>query len=62
MTEELFRNTQVSMKVAALHFMDLPLSVYYSLPQVKGPAAGLFFSKLTEYKLIALPSKNCFYI
>ncbi len=61
MTEELFRNTQVSMKVAALHFMDLPLSVYYSLPQVKWPAAGLF-SKLTDSKLIALPSKNCFYI
>uniref|UniRef100_A0A672L7F9 Mitoguardin 1 n=1 Tax=Sinocyclocheilus grahami TaxID=75366 RepID=A0A672L7F9_SINGR len=34
MTEELFRNTQVSMKVAALRFVDLPLSVYYSLPQV----------------------------
>ncbi|XP_016333573.1 mitoguardin-1-like isoform X2 [Sinocyclocheilus anshuiensis] len=34
MTEELFRNTQVSMKVAALRFVDLPLSVYYSLPPV----------------------------
>ncbi|XP_043113313.1 mitoguardin 1 isoform X1 [Puntigrus tetrazona] len=34
MTEELFRNTQVSMKVAALRFVDLPLSVYCSLPQI----------------------------
>ncbi|RXN35338.1 mitoguardin-1-like isoform X1 [Labeo rohita] len=34
MTEDVFRNTQVSMKVAALRFVDLPLSVYYSLPQV----------------------------
>ncbi|XP_059420029.1 mitoguardin 1 [Carassius carassius] len=34
MTEDLFRNTQVSMKLAALCFMDLPLSVYSSLPQV----------------------------
>uniref|UniRef100_A0A672L5J3 Mitoguardin-1-like n=1 Tax=Sinocyclocheilus grahami TaxID=75366 RepID=A0A672L5J3_SINGR len=34
MTEDLLRNTQVSMKLAALRFMDLPLSVYYSLPQV----------------------------
>ncbi|XP_026131507.1 mitoguardin 1-like [Carassius auratus] len=34
MTEDLFRNTQVSMKLAALRFMDLPLSVYSSLPQV----------------------------
>uniref|UniRef100_A0A671QG90 Mitoguardin-1-like n=2 Tax=Sinocyclocheilus anshuiensis TaxID=1608454 RepID=A0A671QG90_9TELE len=34
MTEDLLRNTQVSMKMAALRFMDLPLPVYYSLPQV----------------------------
>ncbi|XP_067219849.1 mitoguardin 1 [Chanodichthys erythropterus] len=34
MTEEAFRSSHVSMKVAALHFVDLPLSVYYSLPQV----------------------------
>jgi len=34
MTEDLFRSSRMSMKVAALHFVDLPLSVYYSLPQV----------------------------
>ncbi|XP_077058135.1 mitoguardin 1 isoform X1 [Siphateles boraxobius] len=34
MTEDVFRSSGMSMKVAALHFVDLPLSVYYSLPQV----------------------------
>ncbi|XP_067310387.1 mitoguardin 1 [Pseudorasbora parva] len=34
MTEDAFRSSGMSMKLAALHFVDLPLSVYYSLPQV----------------------------
>ncbi|XP_042626732.1 mitoguardin 1 [Cyprinus carpio] len=34
MTEDVFRNTQVSMKLLAVRSMCMPLSVYYSLPQV----------------------------
>ncbi|XP_030631363.1 mitoguardin 1 [Chanos chanos] len=34
MTEDTIRSTQLSMKVAALRVVDLPLSVYYSLPPV----------------------------
>ncbi|XP_051555423.1 mitoguardin 1-like isoform X2 [Myxocyprinus asiaticus] len=34
MTEDVLRSSHTSMKVVALRFVDLPLSVYYSLPQV----------------------------
>ncbi|XP_056327835.1 mitoguardin 1 isoform X1 [Danio aesculapii] len=34
MNEDVFRSSHLPIKLAALHFLDLPLSVYYSLPQV----------------------------
>ncbi|XP_051555174.1 mitoguardin 1-like [Myxocyprinus asiaticus] len=54
MAEDIFRSSHTSMKVAALHFVDLPLSVYYSLPQVSLSAGTKKLFAATAFGAVSL--------